>query len=154
MKTNPIQIRAYRPSDFERLKEIHDPARKNELRLAGLSKAFLPLSIAAEREELFSYTLFVAEYDGVAAGFTAITEDELAWLYVDVRYARRGIGKALVEFALAHMENEVSLEVLAGNTPAVALYTACGFKITETISGVMPGNESFPVTVHVMRRTR
>lgn len=146
-----IRIRAYQEADYKRLQAIHDPARKNELALAGLSDAFLPLSIAAKREGLFEYEVYVAEYRGIPVGFVAFTEDEIAWLYVDVDYSRKGIGKALVEFALQKADGEVSLEVLKGNTPAIALYTACGFEITDTLSGVMPGNEEFPVTVHVMK---
>ena len=46
-------IRAYRPEDFAALADIHDRARPQELRLAGLSDAFLPLETAAPREGLF-----------------------------------------------------------------------------------------------------
>ena len=66
-------------------------ARKIELKLAGLVKAFLPLKVAAEREGLFDYPgLFVAEKGSEVVGFAACTEDELAWLYVDPEYMRRG----------------------------------------------------------------
>ena len=143
-------IRPYRDSDWPRLQAIHDEARRNELALAGLSAAFLPLEIAAQREGLFDYTLSVAELDGQVAGFAAYTEDELAWLYVDPALARRGVGRALVEYALGEMGRPVSIEVLAGNTPALALYESRGFRRTRTLSGKMPGNEEFPVTVHVL----
>ena len=64
--------------------------------------------------------------------------------------ARRGVGRALVEHALAEMGRPVSIEVLAGNAPALALYEGCGFRRTETLTGKMPGNEDFSVTVHVL----
>ncbi len=149
-----IQIRACAQSDFERLCQIHDPARKNELALAGLSEAFVPLSIAAEREGLFDYQLYVAECEGAVVGFVAFTEEELAWLYVDVALTRRGIGRSLMEFALSRMGQNVSIEVLSGNLPAIALYTSCGFALCRTVTGVMPGNEAFPVTVHIMKRVQ
>ena len=47
---------------------------------------------------------------------------------------------------------EVTLEVLAGNAPAIALYERLGFRIVHTVSGRMPGNEAFAVTVHEMQR--
>lgn len=147
-----ISIRDYRETDWPRIQAIHDAARMDELRLAGLEAAFLPLSVAAEREGLFEYRLRVAELDGAPAGFAAFSEDELAWLYVDPALSRRGVGRALVEDALSHMERPVSIEVLKGNEPALALYLSCGFRETETVSGKMPGNESFSVTVHVLRR--
>ncbi len=122
-----IAIRGFREADWPRLQAIHDAARMDELRLAGLEGAFLPLSVAAQREGLFEYTLRVAELDGTAAGFAAFTPDELAWLYVDPALARRGVGRALVEDALERMERPVSIEVLEGNGPALALYLGCGF---------------------------
>ena len=150
---HPVTIREYRPSDWPRLCAIHDAARQNELALAGLSAAFLPLEIAAPREGLFDYTLRVAELDGQTAGFAAFTGDELAWLYVAPALARRGIGRALVEHALSFMSRPASVEVLAGNAPALALYEGCGFRLADTLSGQMPGNEGFSVTVHVLELT-
>ncbi len=147
-----LRIRAYESEDFDALCRIHDPARRNELALAGLDDAFLPLTIAADREGLFDYSVYVAEEDGQALGFVAFTEDELAWLYVDVAHARSGIGTKLIRFALGRMQEEVSIEVLAGNYPAIAAYCGCGFRIHETVRGKMPGNESFAVTVHVLKR--
>lgn len=152
MKNSKICIRPYEERDFERLCQIHDPARKNELELAGLSAAFVPLTIAAQREGLFEYQLYVAEFEGQVAGFVAFTEDELAWLYVDSNLTRRGIGSSLIHFALEKMENDVAIEVLAGNAPAIAAYSSFGFTIEETITGSMPGNEDFTVTVHVMKQ--
>ncbi len=152
MKNGNIYIRPYEERDFERLCQIHDPARKNELELSGLSAAFVPLTIAAQRENLFEYQLYVAEIEGQAVGFVAFTEDELAWLYVDVDLTRRGIGSSLIRFALEKMEADVTIEVLAGNAPAIAIYSSFGFAIEETLTGSMPGNEDFTVTVHIMKR--
>ncbi len=146
-----ISIRDYREADWARLQVIHDAARMDELRLAGLAPAFVPLSTAAQREGLFEYALRVAELDGTAAGFAAFTQDELAWLYVDPALSRRGVGRALVEDALERMERPVSIEVLEGNEPALELYRSCGFREAETASGQMPGNEEFSVTCRILR---
>lgn len=148
-----LSIRDYQGLDWPRLQAIHDAARMDELRLAGLEDAFLPLSIAAEREGLFEYTLRVAELNGTPVGFTAFTEDELAWLYVDPAFAHRGVGCALVEDALSRMERPASIEVLAGNEPALRLYQRCGFQKEKIVSGKMPGNEGFAVSCHVLRLT-
>ena len=147
-----IHIRPYQDADFADICRIHDPARQSELALAGLADAFLPLSIAAEREGLFDYRVYVAEYDGIVTGFVAFSEDEIAWLYVDTNYSRRGIGTSLLRYAMQFTDDEVSIEVLAGNDPAIALYLSLGFVIEETLTGKMPGNEEFPVTVHVMKK--
>lgn len=147
-----IRIRPYQDADFADICKIHDPARQSELAFAGLADAFLPLSIAAEREGLFDYHVYVAEYDGIVTGFIAFSEDEIAWLYVDTNYSRRGIGTSLLRYAMQFADEEVGIEVLAGNCPAIALYSSLGFVIEETLTGKMPGNEEFPVTVHVMKK--
>ena len=145
-----IVIRDYRKEDWPRLQAIHDAARRDELRLAELEEAFLPLAVAAELEGLFDYTVRVACLEGTAAGFSAFAEGELAWLYVDPALSRRGIGTRLVQDALEHLGRPVTVEVLAGNDPARLLYERCGFRWVETVSGRMPGNEAFLVTCHVL----
>lgn len=145
-----ITIRGYETRDWERIQAIHDEARRRELALAGLEAAFLPLAVAAEREGLFDYQLAVAELDGAVAGFVAYTEEELAWLYVDQAMSRRGVGRALARHALERAGRPMSVEVLQGNEPALALYRSLGFRDVETVTGHMPGNEAFSVTVHCL----
>ncbi|HEL1693092.1 TPA: GNAT family N-acetyltransferase [Streptococcus suis] len=147
-----INIRQYLQEDFERLCQIHDPARQEELDLANLSEAFIPLSIAADREGLFDYQILVAEMEGFVVGFVAFTDDELAWLYVDREYSRYRIGTALVNAVLKKMHEPISIEVLEGNLPALSFYKKFGFEIVNTETGQMPGNEEFSVTVHILKK--
>lgn len=149
-----MQIRAYQPSDWPAVEGIHDAARKDELRLAGLDDAFVPLAQAASNEGLFDYRVVVAQEDGQTAGFAAFSEDELAWLYVAPDKRRKGVGSALIDYALSQINGDVNVEVLRGNEPALAAYRKAGFVLQETVSGQMPGNEAFRVTVHrlVFRR--
>ncbi len=148
-----LAIRPYRPEDFPGLERVHDRARRVELRYAGLEDAFLPLRIAAEREDLFAYPgLFVAELGGEIAGFAACTQEELAWLYVDPAHFRKGVGRALAEHALQRFPGIRRVEVLSGNAPAQALYARLGFVTAATERGRMPGNEAFSVQVDCMER--
>ena len=148
-----LAIRPYRPEDFPGIERVHDRARRVELRYAGLEDAFLPLRIAAEREDLFAYPgLGVAELGGEIAGFAAGTQEELAWLYVDPAYARKGVGRALAEHALQRFPGIRRVEVLSGNAPAQALYARLGFVTAATERGRMPGNEAFSVQVDCMER--
>lgn len=95
-----IEIREYRDADWGRLCAIHDAARRIELKNAGLEEAFLPLVVAAGREDLFSYSLRVAQLNGVVAGFCAYSQEEIAWLYgcagihAQGDWARVGAGRA------------------------------------------------------------
>ncbi len=148
-----LAIRPYRPEDFPGIERVHDRARRVELRYAGLEDAFLPLRIAAEREDLFAYPgLFVAELGGEIAGFAACTQEELAWLYVDPAHFRKGVGRALAEHALQRFPGIRHVEVLSGNAPAKALYARLGFVTAATERGRMPGNEAFSVQVDCMER--
>lgn len=148
-----LAIRPYRPEDFPGIERVHDRARRVELRYAGLEDAFLPLRIAAERENLFAYPgLFVAELGGEIAGFAACTQEELAWLYVDPAHFRNGVGRALAEHALQRFPGIRRVEVLSGNAPAKALYARLGFVTAATERGRMPGNEAFSVQVDCMER--
>lgn len=148
-----LAIRPYRPEDFPGIERVHDRARRVELRYAGLEDAFLPLRIAAEREDLFAYPgLFVAELGGEIAGFAACTQEELAWLYVDPAHFRKGVGRALAEHALQRFPGIRRVEVLSGNAPAKALYARLGFVTATTERGRMPGNEAFSVQVDCMER--
>lgn len=148
-----LAIRPYRPEDFPGIERVHDRARRVELRYAGLEDAFLPLRIAAEREDLFAYPgLFVAELGGEIAGFAACTQEELAWLYVDPAHFRKGVGRALAEHALQRFPGIRYVEVLSGNAPAKALYARLGFVTAATERGRMPGNEAFSVQVDCMER--
>ena len=148
-----ITVRDYCESDWDSIRRIHDAARMNELKLAGLEEAFLPLEISAEREDLFGYQgIFVAESESGIVGFTACSDDELAWLYVDPKHIRQGIGKALAEHAIKEFPEIRYAEALAGNEPAKALYESIGFVMAEIVTGKMPGNETFDVEVYRFER--
>lgn len=147
-----MTIRPYAPADWDRLCAIHDRARIDELRGSVDPAAFLPLAATAEAEGLFDGELWVAEVAGDVAGFVAVADDEVTWLYVDPDRARRGIGRALLRHALARCGPIATTVVLAGNAPAIALYRSEGFEVVETKRGGLAGNESFAATGHVMRR--
>jgi ribosomal protein S18 acetylase RimI-like enzyme len=150
-----IVIREYEHKDWKRLIEIHDNARIVELKLAGLSDAFIPLAEAAINEGLFDYNVFVALVNDKVLGFVAFSDDELAWLYVDPVYKSQGIGKCLVNYVVENIaKRPIYVEVLEKNEPAINLYKSMGFEITDICSGVMPGNELFHVTVCCMLKRR
>lgn len=147
-----LTIRPYTQADWPAIMTIHDAARPVELRYAHLDDAFVPLKIAAEREDLFDDTLLVAEDPRQVVGFVAFTADELGWLYVAPTQFNRGIGSALVTAALEAAPTITDVEVLSGNQPARHLYERHGFQLAQTVSGHMPGNEQFAVTVDQLSR--
>jgi GNAT superfamily N-acetyltransferase len=146
-----MHIRPYAAEDWERVCQIHDAARKDELSAAGLAEAFLTLEQTAENEGFHDYTLRVAQIDDRVVGFVAFTKEELAWLYVDPLEYGKGAGTALIHAALTETRSPMRAEVLDGNHAALAVYRKAGFQIAGTEHGVMPGNESFHVSATVLQ---
>ena len=147
-----INIRSYESTDWSRLCEIHDASRLHELGLTVGADAFLTLEQTANNEGLFDNKLFVAEVDNVVQGFIAYRDEELAWLYVNPKFYRKGVGRALVQHAVANSAPTMDIEVLDGNTPALELYLSEGFKVIERVEGQLEGNEEFAAAGFVLRR--
>lgn len=145
-----IHIRPYQPTDWPRLCEIHDASRLDELSLTVGTEAFLPLEQTAENEGLFDSRLFVAEVNTVVQGFVAYSDEELTWLYVDPKFYKQGVGRALVRQAVAD-SSSMELELLEGNSPALALYLSEGFRVIKRIEGRLEGNPDFAAVGLVLR---
>jgi ribosomal protein S18 acetylase RimI-like enzyme len=147
-----MRLRAYVPKDWDRLCAIHDAARKDELRAAGLAEAFLTLEQTAENEGLFNGELVVAEIDGEVQGFVAFAAGELTWLYVSPQTYRKGIGRQLLRYAVAASGGRLSAEVLVGNQPALSLYLSEGFHLLGRTNGRLAGNERYAASAFVLER--
>jgi ribosomal protein S18 acetylase RimI-like enzyme len=148
-----MNVRPYMPADWQRLCEIHDASRKDELAASGLLDAFLTLEQTAEGEGLFAGDVLVHDSDGVIRGFVAFADNELTWLYVDPRAYKLGIGRALLREAIAACGGEMSTEVLVGNEAALSLYLSEGFKVVKRVDGRLTGNESFAASGYVLQRS-
>ena len=144
-----VAIRPYESRDWDDISRIHDAARVDELRGAGLLDAYLDLAATYENEGLFDDEVWVAELDGRVAGFIAGSRSEITWAYVDPELYRRGVGRALVAHMLSLADGRVELEVLDGNS-ARAFYEAIGFVLETTTTGKLAGNEAFEATGHTM----
>ncbi|MFI6525995.1 GNAT family N-acetyltransferase [Streptomyces uncialis] len=148
---HPVRIRHYEDRDWEAVARIHDAARLDELRDSVGVEAFLTLERTAETEGLFDGEVWVAEEpDGRVAGFVALADDEVTWLYVDPAAYRRGIGARLLRYAVERGGPRIGTTVLVGNAAALALYEREGFALVETKSGKLEGNESFAASGHIM----
>ncbi len=74
--------------------------------------------------EIAGYVLIALSKGGRSARIFSIA--------VDPRFARRGVGAALLaateKYALRHERQAVTLEVRYDNAPAIALYEKCGYR--------------------------
>ncbi|MGD1873364.1 MAG: GNAT family N-acetyltransferase [Mastigocoleus sp.] len=145
-----IHLRNYNPEDWNAIAIIHDCARLDELRASVGVEAFLSLEATAENEGLFEGEVWVAYDDKAIIGFIAFADDEVNWLYVSPDHYRLGIGRKLLRQAINRCGNTVRTSVLSGNDAALQLYLSEGFKIIETKTGSLNGNESFPATGHIL----
>jgi GNAT superfamily N-acetyltransferase len=140
----PVSLRPARPDEQTILESLQ---RRASLNNPGDRDALLanPDAIALPIEQIAAGRVFVAECDGVVAGFAAVVprpdgEAELDALFVEPHLWRHGIGRRLVDHVaqVAHGKAAHFLHVI-GNPHAEGFYLSCGFCVTgrvETRFGV------------------
>src|SRR6266850_251364 len=89
------------------------------------------VAIALPIEQVTAGCVFVAERDGVVAGFAAVLprpdgDAELDALFVEPHLWRHGIGR------FARLRAASFLHVI-GNPHAEGFYVSCGFRVTGTV---------------------
>src|SRR3954463_15766051 len=101
MMTNHVSVRPARPDDQPVLESLQWRASLNN---AGDRDALLanPDAIALPLEQIAAGNVFVAERDGIVAGFAAVVPRpdggaELDALFVEPHLWRHGIGRRLVD---------------------------------------------------------
>jgi GNAT superfamily N-acetyltransferase len=137
-RLEPVSIRPARPDEQTMLESLQ---RRASLNNPGDRDALLanPDAIALPIEQIAEGCVFVAERDGVVAGFAAVLPRpdggaELDALFVEPRLWKQGVGRALVEHVaeVARLRAATVLHVV-GNTHAERFYISCGFRVTGTI---------------------
>lgn len=98
-----------------------------------------PDAIALPPEQIAAGCVFVAERDGVVAGFVAAVPRvdggaELDALFVEPHLWKHGIGRRLVDHVagVARARAATFLHVI-GNPHAEGFYVSCGFRVIGTV---------------------
>ena len=104
-------------SSFEKAVGVKDPNPLAEQRQYFLDQV-LP------RNEVL-----VAVSGNVVVGFIAVTTDSVTQLYVDKEYQGRGIGTALLDWAMENSKGRLWLYTFEQNLSAQRFYERRGFKI-------------------------
>lgn len=128
-----IKIRHFQSLDYEDLCRVHDAARLQEMKLGKVEKYFTPFKEAPYWHNFFDSKIRIAEAEGKFAGFIAYKPHKLAYLYVDPKFQRHGIGDSLLTSALPNIKRPIRLEVFSDNLAAKSLYAKHGFKIIKTV---------------------
>lgn len=145
-----IRIRDAAESDLPIIVEIHNPAIASRISTAQLD----PIAVEGRREWFRAhsptqYPLWVAELDGTIAGWLSFREflPRCAYratveisLYVDEKFRRRGVGRKLLQEAIAAgpqlgMHSLVGL-IFSHNEPSIALFRVAGFECWGLLPGV------------------
>ncbi len=125
-----IAIREARPRDLDSIARLETESFETDRVSRRSLREFLraphrPVIAATIDDELAGYVLV-----SLRKGARALRIYSLA---VDARFARRGVGRALLQvceaYALRHRREAMTLEVRYDNSAAIALYESCGFRL-------------------------
>ena len=145
-----LQIRDASEADLPAIVEIHNAAIATRISTAQLE----PVTVEGRREWFrahspVQYPIWVAELDGTVAGWLSFREflPRCAYrgtveisVYVSEKFRRRGIGRKLLQQAIARgpqlgMHSVVGL-IFSHNEPSIALFRAAGFERWGFLPGV------------------
>ena len=140
--TEDIVLRDAIEADLPAIVEIHNDAIATRVSTAQVE----PVTVEARREWFrahspVQYPIWVAELDGTVAGWLSFREflPRCAYrgtveisVYVSEKFRRRGIGRKLLQQAIARgpqlgMHSVVGL-IFSHNEPSIALFRAAGFE--------------------------
>lgn len=135
-----IEIRRAVAADAESIERIFSSSIRelakdhyNTLQIESWAGGF---SIEQVRERIRSGGTYVAELDGVIAGFATIdlAMTDVEMVYVSPGYAHKGIGAALLRFVeQVARDAGVTRLHLRGSLNAVPFYEHMGYVITENV---------------------
>jgi len=122
-------IRRYRSEDLEDVVTVW--AAASAVAHPFLSAEFLAL----ERHNIANVYLpdaetWVWEPEGQVVGFVSLLGNEVGALFVDPKFHRRGIGRALMDHAL-ELRRELEVEVFTENVIGRAFYARYGFELMQ-----------------------
>ena len=124
-----LRVRQFNEADLAEVSRIYANAKRDELAYEAKVIEIIPLEedaviLAAFRES----DVIVYEDDGVV-GFAAMFAGQLRALFVQGEARGRGVGRALLNAALARAPRGLSLHVAESNLNARQFYERSGFTV-------------------------
>lgn len=145
-------IREYSAYDFDAVTILWRVARERSLPEFQREKGYFFFEDQDYfRDHILTKNIvWVAEIDKRAVAFMAVEGEFIDQLYIHPNYQRRGIGKALLDFARAQSPDHLWLYTLQVNVNARVFYEKNGF-VAEKF-GISPAPESAPDVEYHWRR--
>ncbi|RFZ82217.1 GNAT family N-acetyltransferase [Mucilaginibacter terrenus] len=133
MEVSPATIREFVEADRFAVKALYLHCRVNTF--SWLNTRMFKLNDF--EKDTVGERIFVAEVGGVIVGFVAFSMADtfVHHLYVHQAFAKRGIGKALLNIVLQASPKPFSLKCLEMNQNACDFYTAQGWQIKRRSIG-------------------
>ena len=128
-RQSSINVREARPRDLDAIARLENQSFETDRVSRRSLREFLraphrPVIAATIDDELAGYALVA-----LRTGARAVRIYSLA---VDPQFARRGVGRTLLQaceaYARRHRRAAITLEVRYDNASAIALYESCGFR--------------------------
>ena len=147
------RIREYRPDDFDALTILWRISREKSLPEFQREKGhfFYEDQNYFQNHILKNNQVWVVESGQQPVAFMAMNKDFIDQLYIHPDYQRRGIGRALLDFARRLSPDHLWLYTLQINVGARAFYEKNGF-VAEKF-GISPPPENEPDVEYHWRRT-
>jgi ribosomal protein S18 acetylase RimI-like enzyme len=135
-----MHLRAYRSDDWTAVCAIYNLSKPEELLGVVDRGSIIPLEADSDMQMLFRGSqILVAEDLDRIAGFGGHRGSFITWLFVHPEFRRRGVATALIREMLVWLQRPITLNVMAGNIPARALYERIGFSIEREFQGHFQG---------------
>jgi ribosomal protein S18 acetylase RimI-like enzyme len=152
--TGEFIIREYQAKDFDAVTILWRISREKSVPEFQMEKGHF---FYEDRNYFQNFVLrnnqvWVVELENHPVGFMAMNKDFIDQLYIDPDYQRRGIGKALINFAREMSPDHMWLYTLQINVNARAFYEKNGF-VAEKF-GVSPPPESEPDVEYHWRKSQ
>jgi putative acetyltransferase len=150
---NDYSIREYRPDDFDAVTILWRISREKSLPEFQREKGhfFYEDQNYFRNHLLQNNRVWVVESDQQPVAFMAMRKDFIDQLYIHPDYQRRGIGRALLDFARRLSPSHLWLYTLQINVGARAFYEKNGF-VAEKF-GISPPPENEPDVEYHWRKT-
>lgn len=159
---NPPRLRPGRPSDAAAIADYH-----HRCWLSAFAPLVDPAVMEVIEPRVERWQLWLGEdtdHDTIVAvdehdqpiGHSTILDNELLHLFIDPDHHGRGLGRTLLLNAETRLRaaghRSIQLHTIVGNTPAITLYEANGWTMTDRLDDdVLPNGSTY--TEHVLVKT-